>query len=138
MTIFTLRLAISCILLIAVKACVNFNLQTFQVNRLSSTDFAAEVVGLLLQDVNMDIFPLIEYYLLKHKVLVFRNQSSLSVTSQREFTQFFGTLQVHIESTAHHPEFPDVNIISNLKSDTGIPIGLYGEHVENYHTDLSW
>ena len=110
---------------------------SFQVNAIPG-GFAGEVVGLNLETITNDEFALVHRLLLKYKVLVFRNQSELTTEGQRSFTQRFGQLMVHIESTAHYPGYKDVNVISNLKNSSGVPIGLYGEHVENYHTDLSW
>ena len=101
-------------------------------------NFVGEIKGLNLETITDNEFELVEVLLLKHKILIFRNQSQLSTQGQRSFTQRFGELMVHIESTAHYPEYKDVNVISNLKNSSGVPVGLYGEHVENFHTDLSW
>lgn len=43
-----------------------------------------------------------------------------------------------MEATSHHPEYADVNVISNIINSTGGTTGLSGDHVENFHTDLSW
>ena len=109
---------------------------TFQVNPIPNS-FAAEVIGLNLETVNDKEFELVNYYLVQHKVLVFRDQSNLTVEGQRNFSLRFGPLQVHLESSSHLPGYPDVNVISNLKNNSGIPIGLYGEHVENFHTGFN-
>lgn len=108
------------------------------VNLQEKSNIAAEVIGLNLEYISDEEYDQVYYYLLKHRILVFRNQSHLSVEKQREFTQRFGYLQEHFEKTSHHPVYPDVNLISNIKNGTGGPIGLYGEHVENFHSDLSW
>lgn len=110
----------------------------FHATRVAAS-FAAEIKGLDLETVDDSSFALIEQFLIQHKVLIFRNQSALTVEGQRRFTQRCGPLQVHVESTAHLPGYDDVNVVSNMKSNaTGHFIGLNGEHVENFHTDLSW
>jgi alpha-ketoglutarate-dependent taurine dioxygenase len=76
--------------------------------------------------------------LIDHKVLVIRNQSSLSVEDFRAFSQRFGTLRIHIDGSSHLPGYSDVNVVSNIKNTTGQHIGLHGEHVETFHSDLSW
>ena len=99
--------------------------------------FPGEVVGLNLETITDVEFALVDQLLLKYKVLVFRNQSALTPAGQRKFTQRFGELMVHIE--AHYPGYKDISIVSNMKNSSGVPIGFdYGEHVENYHADLSW
>ena len=110
----------------------------FQAVPVEGAPFGGVITGIELEHVTPEDEEAIESLLLKYKVLVFRNQSSLTMEGQRRFTQYFGPLHVHLESTSHSPEYEDVNIISNLKSTTGTPIGLYGDHVENFHSDLSW
>ena len=34
--------------------------------------------------------------------------------------------------------YTDVNVVSNIKNENGSYIGLFGAHVENFHSDLSW
>jgi taurine dioxygenase len=110
----------------------------FRATRIGSS-FAAEIKGVDLETVDDAAFALIDKYLIQHRVLIFPNQSGLSVEGQRRFTQRWGPLQVHVEAVAHLPGYEDVNVVSNMKSNaTGHFIGLNGEHVENYHTDLSW
>lgn len=119
-------------------ACIeqNFIVQRVEVNG-QPTAFGAEVIGLDLQTLDSDQFQLVDHHLLQHKVLVFRNQSHLTVEAQRDFSRRFGPLQEHIEATSHMPGYRDVNLISNEKA-VGAPIGLAGTHVELFHADLSW
>jgi alpha-ketoglutarate-dependent taurine dioxygenase len=107
------------------------------VTPLVSKNFVAEIKNFELETITDAQFEEVESLLLQYKVLVFRNQSLLSVPGQRSFSQRFGQLQVHIEKSSHHPEYEDVNVISHIK-ENGSYIGLYGAHVESYHTDLSW
>eukprot|EP01031_Cornospumella_fuschlensis_P041015 gene41015-50033_t len=115
----------------------NCVVQDFEVHSINGS-FAAEVVGLDLEHVTDAQFGLIEHYLSLHPVLVFRNQEKLSVEGQRSFSRRFGPLQTHVEATSHLAGYDDVNLISNLKRPDGQPTGLYGQHVESYHSDLSY
>jgi taurine dioxygenase len=101
--------------------------------------FGAEILGLDLETIDDKSFDAVHDALLRYKVLVVRNQKDLSVEGQRNFTKRFGHLHVHLESSSHLPGYQDVNVVSNIKnSSTGKYIGLYGAHVENFHSDLSW
>lgn len=112
--------------------------QQFEVRKLPGALFGAEVIGLDLETITDDTFQLVDHHLLANKILVFRNQSHLSIEGQRAFSRRFGPLQVHIESTSHLDGYADVNVISNEQRQDGAPQGLYGTHVETFHADLSW
>jgi taurine dioxygenase len=107
------------------------------VNELHNKDFAAEVIGVSLQNIDDSSFDLVHQLLTRYKVLVVRNQTDLTPSGQKSFSQRFGTLHVHLESSSHLPGFKDVNVVSNIVIN-GTHIGLYGKHVETYHSDLSW
>lgn len=113
-------------------------LQSFQVRSVDASSYAAEVLGLDLQELDDSRFELVNHFLLTHKVLVFRNQSALTVEGQRAFSKRFGPLQEHIEASSHLPGHPDVNLISNEVGPNGEALGLHGTHVEMFHADLSW
>jgi taurine dioxygenase len=100
--------------------------------------FGAEIIGLNLATINDYEFESINQALLKHKVVVVRNQSLLTVDDQRLFSQRFGPLHVHLESSSHLPGYTDVNVVSNIKTEAGAYSGLHGAHVETFHSDLSW
>jgi len=100
--------------------------------------FGAELSGAALNNVTDTDFDIIHDALLRYKVIVVRNQQDLSVEGQRSLTRRFGHLHVHLESTSHLPGYTDVNVVSNIKNENGSYIGLYGAHVENLHSDLSW
>ena len=117
--------------------CLNSPSAELIVNRVGNS-FAAEVINFDIEHAADADAAIIHSLLLEHKVLVFRNQSQLTVEGMREFTMKFGTLHVHLEATSHHPDYADVNVVSNIKNSTGMPTGLYGDHVENFHSDLSW
>lgn len=110
----------------------------FTVNPIVNDHFVAEILDLDLETLNDEDFHFLEEQLLHYKVVVVRNQPKLTVEGQRRFSQRFGSLHVHLESASHHKGYNDVNLVSNIKNEEGKYIGLYGRHVENYHTDLSW
>jgi taurine dioxygenase len=107
------------------------------VNELHKKNFAAEITGVSLERVDDRNFALLHQLLTRYKVLVVRNQTDLTPVGQRSFSQRFGALHVHLESSSHLPGFKDVNVVSNIVVN-GTHIGLYGKHVETYHSDLSW
>jgi alpha-ketoglutarate-dependent taurine dioxygenase len=100
--------------------------------------FAAEVIGFNADLIDEADFKRLEHYLLTYRVLILRNQTYMSVETQRAFTSKFGHLHEHLEHSSHLPGYRDVNVVSNIRNVTGGATGLYGEHVENFHTDLSW
>ena len=97
--------------------------------------FGAEITDVTNLD---EAFGQIEKVLLEHKVVAVRNQADLTVEGLRAFTRHFGELHVHLESASHLDGYTDVNVVSNIRNAEGSFIGLYGKHVENYHSDLSW
>lgn len=81
----------------------------------------------------------LEASLLEHHVVVIRGAASVDAEELRRITRFFGELHVHLESSSHFPGYSDVNVVSNIRNnETGQINGLYGVHVESYHSDLSW
>lgn len=110
---------------------------TFEVKQIPGS-FAGEISGLNIETISDEEWAIVHRLLLKYKVLVFHNQSELTVEGQRAFTSRFGELMVHVTGTAHYPGYADVNIISNMRNASGFPIGLHGRQVEHFHADLSW
>ena len=100
--------------------------------------FGASITGADLNTISDADFDIIHDALLRYRVIVVRNQQDMTVESQRSFTKRFGALHVHLESSSHLPGYKDVNVVSNIKNENGSYIGLYGAHVENLHSDLSW
>lgn len=103
-----------------------------------ASNFGAHILNVDVENISEDVFDLVHEKLLLHKVIVIRNQQNLTVEGQRRFTQRFGSLHVHLESSSHYPGYSDVNVVSNIKNENGAYIGLFGAHVENFHSDLSW
>jgi alpha-ketoglutarate-dependent taurine dioxygenase len=104
----------------------------------SDQAFGAQITGVNVENLSDSDFDIIHDALLRHKVIVVRNQTELTVEGQRRLTKRFGHLHVHLESSSHLPGYQDVNVVSNIKNSDGAYIGLYGAHVENFHSDLSW
>ena len=102
-----------------------------------------DTFGCVMKDVDLMHFTDAQFdeihkNLLTCRLLVIPNQKDLTVQGQREFSQRLGVLLKHLESVSRHPDYPDVNRVSNVRNDNGAYQGLTGLHVEHYHSDLSW
>jgi taurine dioxygenase len=102
--------------------------------------FVVEVTGLdLSHQHDYATLELLKQMVMNYGVLVIRNQSvDLPVSIYRSVGMFFGQLQVHRENYSWHPDFNDVNYVSNIKDANGRPTGLNGGDVEQFHADLAW
>ena len=69
------------------------------------------------------------------QVLVFRNQE-LNAGQFLAFARQFGKLEPHVIDQFHHPEHPDILILSNVQKD-GKPVGL-ADAGTYFHTDYSY
>jgi taurine dioxygenase len=69
------------------------------------------------------------------QVLVFRNQK-FSASEFLGFARRFGKPEPHVIDQFHHPEHPDILILSNVQKD-GEPIGL-ADAGTYFHTDYSY
>jgi taurine dioxygenase len=69
------------------------------------------------------------------QVLVFRNQK-LDATGFLRFARQFGAPEPHVIDQFHHPEHPDILILSNVQKD-GKPTGL-ADAGTYFHTDYSY
>ena len=73
-------------------------------------------------------------------VLRFRNQH-LSDADLIRFSSYFGDLDPpgpNPYGVTFLPEFPEINVISNVKDDTGVPIGNLGDGEAVWHADLTY
>lgn len=111
---------------------------SLEINSLTDIDIGAEILGVDSEYISDTEFNFVHLALLQYKVVVLRNQTNLTVEGLRSFTQKFGPLHSHIESSSHLNGYTDVNVVSNIRNSTGSIVGLYGKHVESYHSDLSW
>lgn len=76
----------------------------------------------------------------EHLVLLFRNQK-LSDPELLAFSRNFGELDPpgpNPYGTTFLPEFPEMNVISNVKSDEGAPIGTLGDGEAVWHADMTY
>ena len=72
-------------------------------------------------------------------VLRFRNQR-LSDEDLIRFSSYFGELDPpgpNPYGVTFLPEFPEINVISNVKDDTGVPIGNLGDGEAVWHADMT-
>ena len=73
-------------------------------------------------------------------VLRFRNQH-LSDADLIRFSSYFGDLDPpgpNPYGVTFLPEFPEINVISNVKDDTGVPIGNLGDGEAVWHADMTY
>jgi len=73
-------------------------------------------------------------------VLRFRNQH-LSDADLIRFSSYFGELDPpgpNPYGVTFLPEFPEINVISNVKDDTGVPIGNLGDGEAVWHADMTY
>ena len=87
-------------------------------------------------DVGADFdFRALEKAFFDHQVLVLRNQR-LSAQQFHAFARRFGPPEPHVIDQFHHPEIPDILILSNVVKD-GRPTGL-ADAGTYFHTDYSY
>ena len=73
-------------------------------------------------------------------VLRFRNQH-LSDADLIRFSSYFGELDPpgpNPYGVTFLPEFPEINVISNVKDHTGVPIGNLGDGEAVWHADMTY
>ena len=73
-------------------------------------------------------------------VLVFKNQN-LDDPKLINFSKYFGELDPpgpNPYGITFLPEFPEINVISNVKNDKGIPIGNLGDGEAVWHADMTY
>ena len=80
-------------------------------------------------------FRALEKAFFDHQVLVLRNQR-LSAQQFHAFARRFGPPEPHVIDQFHHPEIPDILILSNVVKD-GRPTGL-ADAGTYFHTDYSY
>lgn len=100
--------------------------------------FAAEIDGVDLGGgVSEETFAAIHAAIIRHKVLVFRDQR-LDDDSQLAFARRFGPLEGHINRSTRHGQLPEIQIFGNVDAD-GNPTGSHPERgTLVWHTDKSY
>lgn len=100
----------------------------------------AEVQGVDLARFSQREIEAIKQAWYRHDVLVFRDQK-LSDDALLAFSRHFGTLDPPPNQGAGRkspPGYPDVYVVSNVKDETGEPIGALGDGEATWHTDMSY
>src|SRR5687768_15702841 len=100
----------------------------------------AEVKGINLARATNREIDAIKNAWYRHDVLVFRNQQ-LTDDDLLSFSRHFGTLDSPPSQGAGRkspPGYPEVYIVSNVRDETGEPIGALGDGEAAWHTDMSY
>jgi taurine dioxygenase len=104
--------------------------------------FVLEIVGGLDLATQNDAptLHMLKQQLMKYGVVILRNQTtSMPVSTFRNIGLSFGDLQIHRENYSWHQDYSDVNFVSNMRdATTNTPLGLNGNDVEQFHSDLAW
>ncbi len=96
----------------------------------------ARITGLdLSQDLAPELFAQVEQALHGHCFVVFPRQT-LSPRQFVRFSNLWGRPEPHVIDTFHHPQDPNILILSNVRRD-GKPIGLLDAGTY-FHTDYSY
>jgi taurine dioxygenase len=106
----------------------------------SGKALGAEIKGVDLRRLSAAEFARIERAYLDHQVLAIRGQD-LSDPDLIAFGKRFGELEppgMSIIGKPYLDDYPDVLVISNLKSTDGTPLGNLGDGEAIWHTDMSY
>jgi taurine dioxygenase len=106
----------------------------------SGKALGAEIKGVDLRRLSAAEFARIERAYLDHQVLAIRGQD-LSDPELIAFGKRFGELEppgMSIIGKPYLDDYPDVLVISNLKSTDGTPLGNLGDGEAIWHTDMSY
>jgi taurine dioxygenase len=103
--------------------------------RRSGNTMGAEISGADLSRLDEAAFARILALLLEHHVLVFRAQQ-LTAPQFLAWASRFGRPEPHVLDQFHHPEHPDILVLSNVVKD-GKPLGL-ADGGTYWHTDYSY
>ncbi len=106
-----------------------------QIKKLSNT-FGAEIIGAKISDdLDRNDLKTIMRTFLSFQVIVIRNQN-LTAVEQKNFSQNFGDLDIHISSKNKHKDHPELLILSNKKIN-GKWVGATNAGDE-WHTDTQY
>jgi taurine dioxygenase len=98
--------------------------------------FGAEVFGLdISRPLPSSSFEELRDTFFQYQVLVIRNQD-LTAQQYLAFARRFGRPEPHVIDQFHHPEHPDILVLSNVQKD-GKPTGL-ADAGTYFHTDYSY
>ncbi len=100
----------------------------------------AEVRGVDLAHLDAGTMEAIKQAWYRHDVLLFRNQK-LTDDDLLAFSRHFGSLDSPPNQGAGRkspPGYPEVYVVSNVRDETGEPIGALGDGEAAWHTDMSY
>jgi taurine dioxygenase len=104
--------------------------------RRTGNTMGAEVTGTdLSQPMDAAAFETILGMFLEHKVLVFRDQR-VTAPQFLAWARPFGRPEPHVLDQFHHPDYPDILVLSNVVKD-GEPLGL-ADGGTYWHSDYSY
>jgi taurine dioxygenase len=106
----------------------------------SGKALGAEIKGVDLRTLSTEAFARIKQAFHEHLVLAIRGQD-LTDPDLIAFGKRFGALEppgMSIIGKPYLDDYPDVLVISNLKSDEGTPLGNLGDGEAIWHTDMSY
>jgi taurine dioxygenase len=100
----------------------------------------AEIRGISLARISAADIGAIKKAWYRHDVLLFRNQQ-LTDDDLLTFSRHFGALDSPPNQGAGRksaPGYPEVYVVSNVRDETGEPIGALGDGEAAWHTDMSY
>ena len=100
-----------------------------------SDGFGVEVLDVNLYSLSTDEFEQLHKNFYQHQVLVARAQK-LTAPQFLQFARRFGPPEPHVIDQFHHPQHPDMLVLSNVVKD-GKPTGL-ADAGTYFHTDYSY
>ena len=107
----------------------------------SSKSLGGEIVGLdISKNLTQDQVNFINESWNERLVLVFKKQN-LNDPKLINFSKYFGELDPpgpNPYGITFLPEFPEINVISNVKNEQGTPIGNLGDGEAVWHSDMTY
>ena len=107
----------------------------------SKSSLGGEILNLNLnENINSKDINLIKNFVDERLVVLIRNQE-IDDYKLKEFSSLFGDLDPPAPNpygVNFLPEHPEINVISNVKNDDGIPIGNLGDGEATWHADMTY
>ena len=107
----------------------------------SKSSLGGEILDLNLnENINSKDINLIKNFVDERLVVLIRNQE-IDDYKLKEFSSLFGDLDPPAPNpygVNFLPEHPEINVISNVKNDDGIPIGNLGDGEATWHADMTY
>src|SRR6056300_833396 len=106
-----------------------------------SPNIGANIEGINLSDtLPPDVISAIKAVWTEHLVVRFRNQS-ITDDDLLRFSRYFGELDPpgpNPYGITFLPEYPEINVISNVKTPDGTPMGNLGDGEAVWHADMTY